>query len=527
MRRWDTATVMALGFLTLLTLGVRLAIVVPAGFPLNDGGLFYAMIGDVISSRLALPVFSSYNAAAIPFAYPPLAFYVCAVLNLVTHVSVLNLLEWMPAVVSAASIPVFYLLAQDLLGNRIQAVLATLVFSLLPRAFEWMIMGGGITRTFGMLFALWAMHQVLTLFRARSLQAILSSVVAVSLVVLSHPEAAAHTALTVAVFYIVKDHSRIGLRDICLVALGVLVLTAPWWGTVLARHGIAPFLASAAAASEDSYNALAGLFALFRFDFADEPFVTILTVLGLLGLVYQLFKRQYLLPLWFFVMHTLEPRGGTLFMMIPLAMSAGVAFDEIVLPPFGLRAAGTTTTAEALPDTSADWLRQFLRAPAVRIVVGLVLVYGVMAAYATGWRIRQDFTVTNADLAAFHWVEVNAPEDSRFALITQGLALRDASSEWFPALTGRRSIATVFGFEWIQSADFAGRIERYRSLQTCAFEDTGCLEAWSREQQAPFDYVYVREPEGINRAPLNIHLAESADYSPVFSSSTVVIFKKR
>ncbi len=50
-------------------------------FPLNDGGLFATMIQDLVNNRLLLPASTTYNGLDIPFAYPPLAFYVAALAN--------------------------------------------------------------------------------------------------------------------------------------------------------------------------------------------------------------------------------------------------------------------------------------------------------------------------------------------------------------------------------------------------------------------------------------------------------------
>ena len=241
----------------------------------------------------------------------------------------------MPVLLTVACIPAFHLLAIEILQSRQQAALATLAFAFIPRTFDWLIMGGGITRALGLLLALLLMRQVARLFPGRAGRAILPGIIFGALLVLSHPQAAAHTAITAGIFYAWKDRSRAGLRDGLITATGIAVITAPWWLAVIARHGMDPFLAASAAAGADSYDPLVGLFALFRFDFTDEPFLRMFSVLGLLGFAFKIARREYLLPIWFVVLHVLEPRGGTLFMMIPLAMAAGYCLDAVVLPALG------------------------------------------------------------------------------------------------------------------------------------------------------------------------------------------------
>ena len=130
------------------------------GFPLNDGGMFYSMILDLKENDYQLPEFAEYNSVDIPFAYPPLGFYVAAFLSDASTtlsagllpVSVLQILLWLPALVNTLSIFFFYKLAGQVLNSRLSASLAVMIYALSSRAFLWQVMGGGITRAFGMLF---------------------------------------------------------------------------------------------------------------------------------------------------------------------------------------------------------------------------------------------------------------------------------------------------------------------------------------------------------------------------------------
>jgi hypothetical protein len=527
MKRADPAILGVVSFATLVSLGIRLVVVAQSGFPLNDGGLFYTMITDLVSSHLVLPSTTTYNGASIAFAYPPLAFYFYAVAKIATRIPLLELMQYGPAVVSCASIPAFYLLAADVLESRSRATLATLVFALLPRAFEWLIMGGGVTRAFGMLFALLAMRQAFRLFVTRTQEAILPLVVFGSLVVYAHPEAATHTLITGTVFYLWKDRSLRGLLFALLGAFGVIALTSPWWAIVLSRHGWDPFLAAAAAARQDSYNIFVGLVALFRFQFADEAFLSIFSVLGLVGIFVLLSRRQLLLPVWFVAMHVLEPRGGALFMMIPMAMCAGFSLDQVLLPSLRASAKAQAHHAATRAGIHSDWLETLLAGRAVRLFLGFILVYGIAAAYTTSVTIWHEFTLSPADLRAFAWARDSTEPQSRFALVTRALPLRDAVSEWFPALTSRQSLGTVFGSEWKRNASFAGRIERYRALQACAEQGTDCLRAWSEKYGERIDYVYVSTAGGAPLGTLGVALSNSPEYEAVYSGQTMAIFRQR
>ena len=100
----------ALFLFTALLFGavVRFWPVITNGFPLNDGGMFYIMIRDLKANHYLLPEFTTYNFADIPFAYPPLGFYIAASLSDLLPVSELGVLLWLPALVNTLSILVFY-----------------------------------------------------------------------------------------------------------------------------------------------------------------------------------------------------------------------------------------------------------------------------------------------------------------------------------------------------------------------------------------------------------------------------------
>ncbi len=137
----------------LVGLLVRLSFVVASGFPLNDGGLFYAMSEDLWRAGYALPLHTSCNSAGIPYAYPPLAFYLAALLRDVLAVNLLDVLRFAPLLLKTLAIGSFILLARSLLPARVAVLFAVYAFALFP-SFQWEIMGGGLARSLGLLFAI-------------------------------------------------------------------------------------------------------------------------------------------------------------------------------------------------------------------------------------------------------------------------------------------------------------------------------------------------------------------------------------
>ncbi len=272
----------ALFLFTALLFGavVRFWPVITNGFPLNDGGMFYTMIRDLKANHYLLPGFTTYNFADIPFAYPPFGFYVAASVSDLLPVSELATLLWLPALVNTFSILVFYKLAEQILPSRMSAALAVLIYALSPRAFLWQVMGGGITRAFGMLFLLLMLWQAVQLFKGYSHKKLLLTVLFGAGAVLSHPQTALHAALGGSLIFAFYGRNKYGIISALGVALGVALLTSPWSGTVLSRYGVQPFIS----AGQTSQRTLESYLGILRFDgLGDSLFFPIL-IFALFGI---------------------------------------------------------------------------------------------------------------------------------------------------------------------------------------------------------------------------------------------------
>ncbi len=223
---------------------IRLYGVLRSSFPINDGGLFYTMIKDLAANGYRLPVTTSYNHLDLPFAYPPLMLYLTGFLADLTHWGLLNIIRILPAVFTVLAIPAFYLLASVLVKNKLQVVFATYIFALIPASFDWLIMGGGLTRSPAFFFALISLYFIYRLYTENRRQDIIWVTLFSSLTILSHPETALHTAASAVVFFLFFGRNRKGLLKSLLISGLIILVTAPWWATVLIHNGISPFIAA-------------------------------------------------------------------------------------------------------------------------------------------------------------------------------------------------------------------------------------------------------------------------------------------
>ena len=490
----------AVAVAVLLGGALRLAPALAADFPLNDGGLFYLMTVELREAGYSLPAFTSYNSAGIPYAHPPLGFYLTGLVAEVTGGSLLDVVRVLPAVVSTLTIPVFFLLARTLLGSSGAGAIATVTFALLPRTFSWYIMGGGLTRAPGFLFALLVLHQAYLMYTRPERRYVAFTALAGAAAVTTHLENGWFAAYSAALLFIVHGRNRQGVLRTLAAGAGVLALSAPWWATVVLRHGVQPFRAAAQGAEFDTHPLW-----LKTFNFTDEPQLTLFGVLGLIGLFVALAERRSLFPLWLVAIYLLNPRNPVTVAAVPLAMLVALAMHRVIVP-------GVLRVARS--DGSLSTRLQ--RHTHGRVVAGALLAFLTAYAFLDVRRMRdfgEGFRALSADeRATLDVVARNTPPDARILVLTfePEFFAYDRLSEWMPALVRRSSVTTVQGYEWLPGRAFDRRLRRYADLRSCARRDIACVEGWARASGTQFSHILLRK-EGCC-ALLDNSLRSSAAY---------------
>lgn len=439
-----------------------------AGFAINDGGMFAVMVDDLRANHFLLPAFTTYNHLNIPYAYPPLGFYFGALASLILGLDSTQVVRWLPAFFASLSIPAFYFLALRLLKNKFHAAVSTFFFALMPRALSWFVMGGGLTRSPGQFFMLLTLAVVIRLYEEKRRSDIFLAGILGGLAVMSHPEAAVHTLVSAVFLWLMLSRERGGFVRSIFVGAVVAVVSAPWWASVVSHHGIAPLLSGAATGSK-----FAAVFNLLFFVFTEEPYATVIAVLGLIGIAHRLIRRDYLLPLWMAIPFFIEGRSAAGPAAIPLAMLAALGLVEVIVPAI------QPSPAKDAEVSSVE-----------RNVFIYLVLYLIFSTAQFGIRLS-DAKLYPPDEEAMRWARENTPDDSRFLVLTGTTSVScDSVMEWFPAISGRKSLFTVQGTEWTKGAGFNDYARSTYAVQEClAYSDVACLD--DHVDRANYDYIYV------------------------------------
>ena len=518
----------------LFALAARLPYFARSNFPLNDGGLFVAMSQDLLANHFALPAVTSYNAAdRIPFGYPPLAFYTVAGLHALLGTDLLTLARWVPLVANLASVAGVAALSRMVLRSAWAVALAPIVFALLPRSYEWMIMGGGLTRSPGYLLAIVCVVQAVRLGRAPTVRRAAVCALLASLALATHLEEGLFALYSVALAlacYARKVRAIVAFAGICL---GAAVLTAPWWVAVIARHGLGPFLAASMTSGWDTPGTLVA--AIGQFVAPPSVPLSLVGSLALVGAAGCLLRGDFFLPTWLVAIFILTPRSAPSEGVLPLALLASSALVELILP--GLQATmrdtrGAVFVGRLLASNSDRWART----PGIRLAIAGVGLLLVLSGVSRVWpHLPLDphslDSLPQGEREAMAWIDANMPADESFLVLSSTTSWeQDMAGEWFPVLAHRQSVLTPQGAEWLPQELHTRKVCLFQQVREVSTWEDGLsiLDVWASERGVVFSSIYIskaaRGPVGWSQ--LLDSAMSSHDYTLVLDTPEAAVLQR-
>ena len=486
---------------------VRIYPVWAAGFPVNDGGMFYQMVQDLVSAGFRLPTYTTYNQLNIPFAYPSLPFYLAGFVHHFLQLPLMDVIRWMPALISILTIPAFYWLARIVLSNEDKAVIATLFFAFMPRSFEWLIMGGGLTRAPASLFFILFAGSLIMVLRDQEKKYIFQTILCGGLVLLSHPERSLHALTTGILFFLFFARTKRGLVETSLIGAGVALLSFPWWGMSLLRFGLEPLLQASRAGGDRA------LFwsPLLLLNITDET-IAITALLAVIGVMFELSRRRWFLPLWLVLTFVTDPRSAPHVAPIQLSLLAAIALMDVILPAL---------VFVAPPEGP-------LNSKVGKTVILYFLVVGLVNGLSIGSTLA-GIHLSEHERDALNWISQNVSSSGKNFLIypRESDAALSPLLEWFPALTRQTSLSTYQGREWLDGQLHSDAFfENRTSWLSCQNKDETCLEDWMSSSGVDVNYVLIASGTEKNPIGLSASLANSSQYVLIYQNAEMTLYQK-
>jgi len=513
-------------FLLCLSLAVSLGLIVRLpyfftyDFVLNDGALFVQMAEAIRQNHYALPEVVRYNQINLPFAYPPLAFYLVAFLADALPLDVLGVVRYLPFVFNLLCVGLFILLAFRLIQNKVILLYTSLFFPLIPRSYEWLIMGGGVTRSVGFFFALIAIYQSTHLSK-RDLQSFGYCSLFLSMAALSHLEWGITGMVTVLLLILFREFNHRGWMLSIALAGVVLSATSPWWITILVRHGLQPFTA----ASETSQWALVNILLFFKI--FDDGLGLTLSGFAIIGWLLCIFRKIWFFPTWLVAIFLTTPRHGPTAAAMPLAILAAVGLAQFFRPFLGRTVSSTRNWLTRWAGSSN--LLQARSLPQRRL--NLIIFSGVAAVICLLILTRTVYAahtplvaLTGSERAAMSWIRDNTPTASKFVVLSRSTSWEnDRAAEWFPVLSDRQSLTTAQGLEWLPGQVFHAKVEQIKQLKKRQAVGEAELARYLDSHFGSFQYVAIFIPESERRTG---QFLRSRSYQIAYSNDAVLVLER-
>lgn len=494
-------------------------------FPLNDGGMFFTMVEDLISANLNLPETTSYNGLGIPYSYPPFAFYLLAFVSKHFHVPLLDLFKWTPVILSTLSIVAIYFLAKELTNEPLLASISSLSFAMLPATTTWLIMGGGVTRSFGMFFSILTIIFSYRLYISGKWKDVILTSLFGSLLVYSHPEWTIQTVSTIFLFFVGIKEKKRNIFLTFIVAISVLLITMPWWLRIFQSNPSAHFNAIQTGLY-DLYNLLPPI----MLTIGREPYFPIITLSGIFGVAYLIISRKiYWLGIWFLLPFIADPRIAFSVVTIPLSIAS--SYGLIILSQC-FDFLGKLRLENLWVDSAVEQdFNQLWKSSMFRWVMGFFIIYSLLGGFGNILQ-NSDVVLDKEILESFDWVRNSIPHKSNFLVITGEPLFTNPIQEWFYPMTKSNSLTTYQGVEWLPN--FYKSVSLNFWLQDCKFKTISCLDEWRVLSPVSFEYIYLYDgkvptlglEEITGSQSLSESLKQSEQFDLIYQSENVKIFSK-
>jgi hypothetical protein len=408
----------------------------------HSGGLFFAFVEAIRADGFHLPqTIPNYTLGGLPFVYPPLAFYLTALVNALLGVGpglilVMNIVFSFGAVIAFA----FTIHKIELSpGGRLIALLA---FATMPQGFLEHLPGEGLAESLGTLSFVLLLFGLVNFESNPSWKNSFLLGVISGVNVLSSPGTAVAAPITVVIFFVaVLISENRPLRVIPMARLFGLVVAVsalvagPYLLHIESNFGSASLLRAMKGQeiADPSISMLSFLFTLVPLS-AGIPFWHIL---ALYGIVYAVLNKQFFWALWPLLIAAI-PREGIWLMTVPVSVLAAFGVAKILVP-----------FVEALFRSLRKFVKVSPLAIQGSILVLLALSLGFLAPIRLlsliqrgGWAWLYGNYVMEGEAEYLVDLRTSSPPDLK-------ILMAGDENEWAPLLSQRTVLNVWYGTEWV------------------------------------------------------------------------------
>lgn len=285
-------------------------------------GLYMEMSESILKYQFALPLtIPYYGPGGIPFTYPPLGFYLCAFTMSIFKISTMQYVRFAPILFYTGALIAFYILVRKITKSRAKGLISTFLYGTSNIGYIYHSQESGMVRGLALLFTLIGLVAFYNVnFKAKNNWSIVVGVLCLACTALTHFNYLLFFIISIPVF-IVFGTQKISERllfSFCMCVAAILLIV-PWLIVVFSRFGIDPFLS----ASGTHGNLLQTGILILQF----QDWDVIALALALLGFFYAIFKKNWLMLVWFIVTFLFVGEGSRFLFLLGTALCAEIIID--------------------------------------------------------------------------------------------------------------------------------------------------------------------------------------------------------
>jgi hypothetical protein len=477
-----------------------------SNLPLNNGGL-YLFFSEIIAQNIfSYPAYIPfYTETGIPFAYPPLIFYILALVSNIFPVPLLILFIYTPTLISIVCIFAFYFLVKEIFSERSLILTSTLIFALYPPLISYSAQGLFLVHGAGTLLFITGLILVFRWMKYHNDTLIIFIGILFGLLLLSSPRCAFAYALVLFTVALLSPRKKTFL-DLTLVLIIATLISAPWWITVIRNHGIDVLLNGFMIRQPTAvFNIFINIY-LYNF----YNYQLSLMAICLLGLFYYIVKKEFFLPVLFLLLVISGGYGVVSIPLIIIIILFSVGLLKVVFPSLKYILNADTPKKTLLP--------LFFTLLLLALILGGSFIQNQDFFESRFSSLKED---ERLNFDAMFWINQNTENSSTF-IVKDVIASEQKNQfwigDWFPAITHRTTLNTFYGNEWTNRPQLW-----LADLELSACKDTYCFENVSDKYNFRYSHVYIiKYPEN---GYIISSFADSDDYMLIFENSKVMIFR--
>ena len=169
--------------------------------------------------------------------------------------------------------------------------------------------------------------------------------------------------------------------------------------------------------------------------------------------------------------------------------------------------------------------------PISKVFLAVLICQWVISSMVTMIYVGNQTILTQEENQAVEWVKNNTVPNSHFIILSGKSSLMDPVSEWFPALTDRKSVNTVQGREWLDDNNFGRLLESSDEAQDCINQTPECIFNWASKNQEQINYIFLSkvpqqcDNDQIYASGLYQLLQNNSMFKEVYTTKEISIFQ--